>query len=137
MIATQMAGESEMHRRLKEQTFLWAYDPGFRCSAMEVRAPGSRFRVDVAAVRLDRRQGESTVAVFECKQSRDDLDRDNRRQSELKVKLRTLQQRRDKLEQLLAVHYPSLRTSDSLFPEWATFDFSAINHPPYQQTVQK
>jgi hypothetical protein len=130
-------GESELHRRLKEQAFLWAYDRGFRCSAMEVRAPGSRFRVDVAGIRLDRRQNESTVAVFECKQSREDLDRDNRRHSELKVKLRALQERRDKLEQLLAVHYPSLRTSDSLFPEWATFDFSAIDHPPYRQMVQK
>jgi hypothetical protein len=131
------SGESELHRRLKEQTFLWAYDHGFLCSAMEVRAPGSRFRVDVAAIRLDRGQSESTVAVFECKQSREDFDRDNRRHSELKAKLRALQERRDKLEQLLAVHYPSLRTSDSLFPEWATFDFSAIDHAPYKQTIQK
>src|SRR6202790_5366069 len=98
-------GESEMHRRLKERTFLWAYDRGFRCCAMEVRAPRSRFRVDVAAIRLDRKQNESTIAVFECKQSREDLDRDNRRHSELKAKLRALQGRRDKLEQLLAVHY--------------------------------
>lgn len=104
---------------------------------MEVRAPGSRFRVDVAGIRLDRTQSESTVAVFECKRSREDLDRDNRRHSELKVRLRVLQERRDKLEQLLAVHYPSLRTSDSLFPDWATFDFSAINHAPYRQTIQK
>ena len=130
-------GESEMHRRLKEQTFLWVYDRGFRCCAMEVRAPRSRFRVDVAAIRLDRRQSETTVAVLECKQSREDLDRDNRRHSELKVMLQALQERRNQLEQLLAVHYPSLRTSDSLFPEWATFDFSAIDHVVYRQTIQK
>ena len=104
---------------------------------MEVRAPQSRFRVDVAAVRLDRRQGEATVAVFECKQSRGDLDRDNHRQNELTAKLKNLQERRDKLECLLAVHYPSLRTSDSLFPEWATFDFRAIDHATYRQTIQK
>jgi hypothetical protein len=130
-------GESEMHRRLKEQTFLWAYERGFRCCAMEVRAPRSRFRVDVAAIRLDRRQGEPTIAVFECKQSREDLDRDNRRQSELKATLKILQERRDRLEGMLAVHYPSLRTSDSLFPEWATFDFSSIDHTAYRQTIQK
>jgi hypothetical protein len=104
---------------------------------MEVRAPRSRFRVDVAAVRLDRRLAEATVAVFECKQSREDLDRDNQRHSELKAKLKTLQERRAKLERLLAVHYPSLRTSDSLFPEWATFDFSAIDHASYRQTIRK
>ena len=130
-------GESELHRRLKEWAFLWAYNRGYRCCAMEVRAPRSRFRVDVAAVRLDRRQAEATVAVFECKQSREDLDRDNRRHHELQAKLKTLQERRAKLERLLAVHYPSLRTSDSLFPEWATFDFSAIDHAPYRQTIQK
>ncbi len=130
-------GESEIHRLLKEQAFLWAYDRGFRCCAMEVRAPRSRFRVDVAAIRLDRLHGEPTVAVFECKQNREDLDRDNQRRSELKAKLKTLQERRDKLECLLAVHHPTLRTSDSLFPEWATFDFSAIDHAAYRQTVRK
>jgi hypothetical protein len=104
---------------------------------MEVRAPGSPFRVDVAAIRLDRKLAEPTVAVFECKQSREDLDRDNRRQNELKAQLSTQQERREKLERLLAVHYPSLRTSDSLFPEWATFDFTAIDHVGYRQTIQK
>jgi hypothetical protein len=65
------------------------------------------------------------------------LDRDNHRQNELTAKLKNLQERRDKLECLLAVHYPSLRTSDSLFPEWATFDFLAIDHAAYRQTIQK
>ena len=130
-------GESEMHRRLKEKTFLWAYDRGYRCCAMEVRAPRSRFRMDVAAIRLERTQGEHTVAVIECKQSREDLDRDNQRYSRLRANLKILQERRETLERLLAVHYPSLRTSDSLFPEWATFDFSAIDHAAYRQTIQK
>jgi hypothetical protein len=130
-------GESETHRRLKEQAFLWAYERGFRCCAMEVRAPRSSYRVDVAGFRLDRKQKESIVAVFECKQSREDLFRDNRRQSELKASLLALQDRREKLESLLAVHHPSLRTSDSLFPEWATFDFAAIDHRGYSQTIQK
>jgi hypothetical protein len=130
-------GESKIHRYLKEQTFLWAYDHGFRCCAMEVRAPRSPFRIDVVAIRLNRSQGESTVTVFECKQSRQDLDRDNQRRDELMTRLKTLQERREKLEGLLAVHYPSLRTSDSLFPEWATFDFSAIDHITYNQTIKK
>ena len=77
------------------------------------------------------------LRYLECKQSREDLDRDNQRHHELQAQLKTLQERRAKLERLLAVHYPSLRTSDSLFPEWATFDFSAIDHAPYRQTIQK
>jgi hypothetical protein len=130
-------GESETHRRLKEQVFLWAYDRGFRCCAMEVCAPRSSYRVDVAGFRSDRKQKESMVAVFECKQSREDLFRDNRRQSELKSSLLALQDRREKLESLLALHHPSLQTSDSLFPEWATFDFTTIDHRAYKQTIQK
>ena len=132
-----MAGESQIHRRLKERTFIWAYERGYRCCAMEVRAPRSRFIVDLAGIRFDRMDKEPTVAVFECKQSRDDLERNNRRQRELNASLKTLQERRETLERLLAIHYPSLRTTDSLFPEWSTFDFSMIDHASYRRTVQK
>jgi hypothetical protein len=130
-------GESDTHRRLKELAFLWAYDRGYRCCAMEVQAPRSSYRVDVAGIRIDRNSAVSTVAVFECKQSRDDLLRDNRRRDQLRKSLAQHQERREKLESLLAVHYPSLRTSDSLFPEWATFDFTTLDHRGYRQTIQK
>ncbi|HYY26380.1 MAG TPA: hypothetical protein VE860_00455 [Chthoniobacterales bacterium] len=132
-----MPGESEIHRRLKEQAFLWAYDRGFRCCALEVRAPHSSFIVDVAAIRFDRLENQPTVAIFECKQSRQDLDRDNGRRNELNATLLSLQERRKNLEHLLAVHYPSLRTSNSLFPEWSTFDFSSLDHKPYRRTIAK
>ncbi len=132
-----MPVESELHQRLKEQTFLWAYDRGYRCCAMEVRAPRTRFIVDVAAIRFSRTQSQPTVAIFECKQSRQDLERDNRRRNELRATLLDLQERRDKLERLLAIHYPALRVSDSLFPEWSAFDFSTLDHKPYRQTVDK
>jgi hypothetical protein len=104
---------------------------------MEVRAPRSSFRVDVAGVQIDRSRGTSTVAVFECKRSRTDFLRDNRRRDQLGDKLRRLQERRKKLESLLAVHYPSLRSSDCLFPEWASFDFTTLHHQGYRQTIQK
>jgi hypothetical protein len=126
-----------MHRRLKELTLLWAYGRGYRCCAMEVRAPRSSYRVDVAGIRIDRKPAVSTVAVFECKQSRNDLLRDNRRRDQLRDSLVQLQERREKLESLLAVHYPSLRTSDCLFSEWATFDFTTLDHQGYRQTIQK
>ena len=133
----RVTGESETHRRLKERSLLWAYDRGFRCCAMEVCAPRSSYRIDVAGIRVDRKFSESIVAIFECKQSRGDLFRDNRRQHELKTNLLALQDRREQLERLLAPHYPSLRTSDSLFPEWATFDFTKIDHRTYNQIVHK
>ena len=81
----RVIGESETHRRLKERSLLWAYERGFRCCAMEVCAPRSSYRIDVAGIRVDRKFSESIVAIFECKQSRGDLFRDNRRQHELKT----------------------------------------------------
>jgi hypothetical protein len=131
------SGESDKHRRLKELTLLWAFRRGYRCCALEVRAPRSFYRVDVAAIRIDRKPAISTVAVFECKQSRNDLLRDNRRRDQLRDSLMQLQKRREKLESLLAVHYPSLRTSECLFSEWATFDFTTLDHQGYRQTIQK
>ena len=133
----RVTGESGTHGRLKEQALLWAYDRGFRCCAMEVRAPRSSYRIDVAGIRVDRKYKESIVAIFECKQSRTDLFRDNRRRHELRTNLLALQDRRAQLERLLAPHYPSLRTSDSLFPEWATFDFTKIEHGTYNQIIRK
>jgi hypothetical protein len=104
---------------------------------MEVRAPRSSYRVDVAGIRLDRRSEISNVAVFECKQTRNDLFRDNRRRDQLKDSLVQLQKRREKLETLFAVHYPSFATSEHLFSEWATFDFTTLDHRGYRQTIQK
>jgi hypothetical protein len=130
------SGESDTHKRLKEVTFLWACQRGYRCCAMEVRAPRSPYRVDLAAVRIDRRTSLSTSAIFECKQSRNDFMRDNRRSNDLRNRLAELQDRRRKLELLLAVHYPSLRTSDCLFPDWISFDFGMVDHQGYRQTVQ-
>jgi hypothetical protein len=129
--------ESDTHRRLKELTLLWAYRRGYRCCAMEVRAPRSSYRVDVAGIRIDRKPTVSTVVVFECKQSPNDLLRDNRRHDELRERLIQLQDRREKLESLLAVHHPSLRTSDCLFPEWTNFDFTTLDHQGYRQTIEK
>ncbi len=67
--------ESWRHLNLKKLAAQWAYTNGFRCIGIEVRAPRSRFRVDVAAHRPGR-MSEPVVVIFECKQSRPDLLRD-------------------------------------------------------------
>src|SRR5262249_53494643 len=69
--------------------------------------------------------------------TRSDLLRDNRRRDDLRERLTQLQERRKKLEALLAVHHPTLRTSDSLFPEWASSDFTVLDHQGYRQTICK
>src|ERR1700724_2758196 len=67
-------------------------------------------------------RGPRSSALFECKQSRPDLDRDSAQTASIEIELRALQERRQILERLLAVHYPHLRIPNSLFPEWDPFD---------------
>ncbi len=95
--------ESWRHLNLKKLAAQWAYANGFRCIGIEVRAPRSRFRVDVAAYRPGR--------------------------------IRELQQRRAKLEELLLTHYPSLRAGESLLPEWDTFAGEFLAHDGYQRLL--
>ncbi len=132
-------GETLAHRSLKRLAAIWAYDRGFRCIGLEVRAPHSNYRVDVAAYRSYRvsEKRMPTVAVFECKQSREDFLRDSRQQQELRVLLGELQQRRAKLEALLRMHHPGLCRNDDLFPEWCSYDFSILEHGGYRRVSQK
>ena len=129
--------ESWQHLNLKKFAAQWAYANGFRCIAMEVRAPRSRFRVDVAAYRPGRRESPTcpATAIFECKQSRPDLLRDIAEIDSMRDKLRELQQRRANLERLLLTHHPSLRAGESLFPEWDTFAGEFLVHDGYQRLL--
>ena len=126
--------ESWRHLNLKKLAAQWAYANGFRCIGIEVRAPRSRFRVDVAAYRPGR-MSEPLVVIFECKQSRPDLLRDIAEIDAMRHKLRELQQRRAKLEELLLTHYPSLRAGESLLPEWDTFAGEFLAHDGYQRLL--
>jgi hypothetical protein len=126
--------ESWQHLNLKKLAARWAYANGFRCIAMEVRAPRSRFRVDVAVYRPGHRESP-VIAIFECKQSRPDLLRDIAEIERMRDKLRELQQRRANLEALLLTHYPSLRAGESLFPEWDTFAGEFLVHDGYQRLL--
>jgi hypothetical protein len=131
--------ETWQHRNLKRLAAQWAHANGFRCIGMEVRAPRSRFRVDVVAYRSGRisESGEPLIAIFECKQSRPDLCRDIAQIETLQRELHYLQQRRAKLEELLWVHHPSLRRGESLFPEWDTFAGELLAHAGYQRLVAR
>jgi hypothetical protein len=131
--------ESWQHLHLKKLAARWAYASGFRCIGIEVRAPRSRFRVDVAVYRPGRmsESGEPLVAIFECKQSRPDLSRDIAQFDALQRELHDLQQRRAKLEELLLVHHPYCHQGESLFPEWETFAGEFLAHDGYQRLVAR
>src|SRR5918996_1776496 len=74
--ASTRRGESAAHRRLKRLALLWAQANGYSACAVEVSLPQCRYRADVAAYRSRLRE-RTVTAIFECKQARPDLRRDN------------------------------------------------------------
>ena len=129
------AGETVAHQRLKRRTLLWAQAQGFTACGLEVSLPRCRYRADVAAYRPSNPIG--ITAVFECKQTRCDLRRDNCCSSATRARLETVCRRRQVLEKHLRIHYPNLRISDSLFPEFDSHDFQAIGHRNYSRVLRE
>jgi len=129
-------GETDAHRRLKRLAVLWAQAQGYTACAVEVSLPQCRYRADMAAYRA--RGGEPGItAIFECKQVLSDLRRDNCCTSAARERLATVTNRRAVLERHLRVHYPTLRAGDSLFPEFDSVDFSAIEHRGYSRVIRE
>jgi hypothetical protein len=132
---TKRAGETPAHQRLKRGALLWAQAQGFTACATEVTLPNCRYRADLVGYRPD--AGRGLTAVFECKQTRSDLRRDNCCSATTRTRLETVFRRRRILEKHLRVHYPSLRISDSLFPEFDAHDFRAIGHQNYARVLRE
>ena len=129
--------ETEEHWLLKRLALGWAYHQGFNCISFEVCAPRSPYRVDVAGYRPAKGQESPIVALFECKQNRPDLARDSAQTAAIEIELRGLQDRRQNLERLLAVHYPNARTPSSLFPDWDPFDPEKLPHTGYRRLIRR
>ena len=132
--AAQSHAETEAHQRLKRLALLWAQAHGFSSCALEVSLPQCRYRADVAAYRPG---SNSATAIFECKQARSDLRRDNCCTPETRERLDTVQRRRHVLEKHLRIHYPTLRMAESLFPEFDSHNFAAINHRNYGRVLRE
>jgi hypothetical protein len=129
-------GETETHVRLKRLALVWAQANGYAACAAEVSLPQCRYRADVAAYRARAKEAGQT-AIFECKQALPDLRRDNCCSSATRERLRSVARRREILEKHLRVHYPTLRTGDSLFPEYDSHDFAAIGHCNYSRVLRE
>jgi len=154
-IVTSRNGETAAHAALKRLALIWSQQSGYSACAMEVSLPRCRYRVDVAAyrpaksssvatanasptpVRLAPRTDIGTTAVFECKQCLVDLRRDNGCPTTTMRRLEKIHQRREVLERNLRVHYPALRIADSLFAEFDSHNFEAIDHRGYKQVVRQ
>src|SRR5438270_3529794 len=128
--------ETENHIRLKRLALLWSQANGYSACAAEVSLPQCRYRADVAAYRA-RAKEQTVTAIFECKQALPDLRRDNCQTGPTRERLRSLNRRREILEKNLRVHYPTLRTGDTLFAEYDSHDFDAIGHRGYRRVMQE
>jgi hypothetical protein len=141
-------GETERHLGLKALAAQWAMDQGLAFVAPEVSFPHRKFRVDVAACaptrKVPSRKGVSHLSevlkaavVFECKQVRGDLVRDNKRRSLLSERLKTLEARRRTLESLLHLHLPHLANGEALFPEFDSYRLREHSHAGYQKLLRE
>ena len=128
--------ETEAHLRLKRLALVLAQAHGYTACAAEVTLPQCRYRADVAAYRSRLRE-QTVTAIFECKQALPDLRRDNCESASTRERLHSLRHRRDVLEKHLRVHYPTLRTGDSLFAEYDSHDFDAIGHRGYRRVLRE
>ena len=131
-VAAARRAETEAHLRLKRLALLWAQANRYNACAAEVTLPQCRYRADVAAYRSHIRE-QTVTAIFECKQALPDLRRDNCETAGTRERLRSLARRREILERHLRVHYPTLRTGDSLFAEYDSHNFDAIGHQGYRR----
>ena len=129
-------GETAAHAALKRAALIWAQAHGYRACAAEVSLPRCRYRADAAAYR-PANGALGVTAIFECKQARSDLRRDNCRTDATRERLRSVQRRRETLERCLRIHHPTLRSGDSLFPEFDAADFSALQHTSYARVLRE
>src|SRR5256886_12753164 len=128
-------GETAAHNHLKRLAFIWAQAQGYSACAMEVRLPKCRYRADLAAYRPEP-NGLGSTAIFECKQALVDLRRDNCDSVATRQRLESVCRRRLVLERNLRIHFPTLRIADSLFPEFDSHDFAAIQHRGYARVLR-
>ncbi len=133
---TTRNGETAAHAQLKQLAFIWAQRRGYSACALEVTLPRCRYRADLAAYRASNK-GPGVTAIFECKQAQVDLRRDNGCTSATMRRLEKVHQRREILERNLRVHYPALRIPDSLFAEFDSHNFEAIDHRGYKQVLRQ
>jgi hypothetical protein len=145
--------ESQEHLELKRLALAWAQEHGFPIAATEVSLPNFRFRLDVAAYcpgkaprvsspgdRFSSPRNRAAIGltvVFECKVSRPDYLRHARSVAKTLEDLERFTAKKLRLEEILRIHFPSIRNGDSLFPEYETLNFERPGYEDYQSVLEE
>lgn len=129
--------ESESHRELKRLGLAWIQAQGCRVAALEVAIPNRGVRIDVAGCSWSRGASAPTTVILECKAFAADFRKDARCAEALRRRLAVLRQRQERVEAEMCIHFPSIRTGDSLFPEFQTLDFERPGYERYQKIVEE
>ena len=130
-------GETAAHETLRRLAVAWAQEQGFSAVATEVRLPKSNFRADVVAYKTSRDRSVGVTAVFECKQARSDFLKDSYSQEKTAGRLKACDERRRTLERLLKLHYPSLRSGETLFAEFDAVNLNGFEHKTYRRVMRE
>jgi hypothetical protein len=124
------AGETPAHVLLKGLALRWAREHRLPLAAAEVRIPRSGYRADAVAASAHPAAAAGRVAVFECKQAREDLLRDCADEPGLQRRARELGARLAELRALIGGHRPDLRRGETLFPSSTTTTSAACATRP-------
>ena len=108
---------------------LWAQSRGYSVCGFEVQLPRCRFRADLAAYRPNGGGKKGSAAIFECKQAFPDLRRDNGCSAVSAKRLERVFQRRQ--EKNFSIIIPPCAVPDSLFSDFDSHNFAAIEHRGY------
>lgn len=128
--------ETVNHKRLKSLSLDWLRRHGCQVVGTEIRAPLSRYRIDVGGYKSARRLGSfGETYLIECKQSRADFLRDVGVENESRIERDETRNNLIRLRTLLAVHLPDCRIRRSLFREYDEYDFSDLKHDRWRRLV--
>jgi hypothetical protein len=130
-------GESVAHRDLKRLAVTWALAHRLVLCGTEVRLPRSGYRADVAAAMPRITSPAACTAVFECKASRTDFQRDAASEDETAGSVAALRARVSALREAIGVHRPDLRRGEELFAMFEAIDLRGVRHDTHARLTRE
>jgi hypothetical protein len=135
--AAPSGGESAALRELKRLAVAWALEHRLVLCGTEVRLPRSGYRADVAAAMPRVTSSTACTAVFECKASRVDFQRDAAAEAQTAKHVTELRGRLAVLREAIGNHRPDLRCGEELFPAFEAIDLRGVRHETHARLTRE